>query len=336
MGKDKGTVCVIIAAMNAEETIGRAVRSALREDEVSEVVVVDDASRDATAEAAERAGDGSPHLTVIRLAENVGPSAARNRAIAASTAPLIAILDADDFLLPGRFAPMLETGDVDFVADNILFVDAADPDLDAIRARRFEPQPSELTLAAFVSGNISERGKPRGEIGFLKPVMRRAFLDRHGLRYREEMRLGEDYDLYARALLRGARYRIIRHCGYGAVVRGDSLSVRHRTNDLKALYEADRAMLADPMLTGEARALVARHEAHVRGRYELRRFLDEKRDKGLLGAGMAALRRPATLPAIVLGVAADKLEGLRSRPAGHGVGPHVAAPRYLLEGRPVA
>ena len=30
--------------------------------------------------------------------------------------------------------------------------------------------------------------------------MRRAFLERHGLAYDETMRLGEDYDLYARAL----------------------------------------------------------------------------------------------------------------------------------------
>lgn len=336
MHRDEDTVCVVIAAMNAEGTIGRAVRSALREDEVSEVVVVDDASSDATAEAAEATGEGSPRLTVIRLSENVGPSAARNRAIAASTAPLIAILDADDFLLPGRFAPMLADGDFDFVADNILFVDAADPGLADIRASRFEPQPSLLTLEAFVAGNISKRGKPRGEIGFLKPVMRRAFLDRHGLRYREEMRLGEDYDLYARALVRGARYRVIRHCGYGAVIRGDSLSVRHRTNDLRELYEADRAMLADPTLTGEARSLVARHEAHVRGRYELRRFLDEKRDKGLLGAGMASLRRPATLPAIALGVAADKLEAFRARPAERGAPKRIAPPRYLMDGRPLA
>ena len=43
-------VCVIIAAKDAAATIQRAVRSALREPQVAEVVVVDDGSTDATAQ----------------------------------------------------------------------------------------------------------------------------------------------------------------------------------------------------------------------------------------------------------------------------------------------
>ncbi|TIR69420.1 MAG: glycosyltransferase, partial [Mesorhizobium sp.] len=41
-------VCVIIAARNAARTIPVAIASALREPEVAEVVVVDDASTDDT------------------------------------------------------------------------------------------------------------------------------------------------------------------------------------------------------------------------------------------------------------------------------------------------
>ena len=45
----------------------------------------------------------------------------------------------------------------------------------------FEAEPRFLDLPDFIEGNISRRGAARGEIGFLKPVMRRAFLDAHGL-----------------------------------------------------------------------------------------------------------------------------------------------------------
>ncbi len=324
------TVCVIIAARNAEATIGRAIHSALREKRVGEVVVVDDGSHDATLRNASGADDGSGRLRLIGLGSNHGPAFARNRAIAASRAPLIAILDADDFFLRGRFEDLLDGEDWDFVADNIVFIDERRAAHAEPVVPQFESAPRFLDMAGFVDGNISRRGASRGEIGFLKPVMRRAFLDRHGLRYNEALRLGEDYDLYARALANGARYKIVHGCGYGAVVRANSLSGRHRTEDLKRLHEADRAMLAAGVVPAEAGAALRRHERHVRGRYELRRFLDRKAENGLLRAGLGALSRPSALRAIVSGIAGDKLEALRATR-------HEAAeppmPRYLLPAR---
>jgi succinoglycan biosynthesis protein ExoU len=327
-------VCVIIAAKDAADTIGRAISSALREPEVAEVVVVDDGSTDATAEAAAAADDGTGRFSLISLDANQGPACARNHAIQRSTAPLIAILDADDFFLPGRFARLLQTDDWDFIADNIVFIDAR-------RASRTDPQVAEfaadprfLDFCGFVEGNISRRGKQRGEIGFLKPVMRRAFLDRHGLRYREELRLGEDYDFYARALAMGARYKIVHGCGYGAVVRPYSLSGRHRTVDLKRLCEADQAILAMPGISEEAAVALRRHERHIRARYELRHFLDVKADFGLIAAAVNAVTRPAALPAIIGGIAMDKLDAFRQRRAA--VAGFAAAPegfRYLLPSR---
>jgi succinoglycan biosynthesis protein ExoU len=333
MSLPTAAVCTIVAAKNASGTIARAIHSALREAEVAEVVVVDDGSTDGTADMARAADDGSGRLQVLSLDRNRGPAFARNFAIAHSRAPLIAILDADDFFLKGRFGRLLEQEDWDFIADNIVFIDArseaAEPNVP-----EFEAAPRFLDLRGFVEGNISRRGAARGEIGFLKPVMRRAFLDAHELRYREELRLGEDYDLYARALLKGARYKVVHGCGYGAVVRPDSLSGKHRTLDLKRLYEADRAILASPDLPGGARHLLSMHERHIRGRYELRHFLDIKAEVGLLSAGFRALARPTALPAIVGGIAGDKLDALKvRRTAAADKAPGL---RYLLEGRLVS
>jgi succinoglycan biosynthesis protein ExoU len=325
-------ICVIIAARDAAATIQRAVRSALRETRVAEIVIVDDGSLDTTAEMALAADDGSGRLRLLRLDSNRGPAFARNHAIGHSQSPLIAILDADDFFLKGRFDRLVDTDDWDLVADNIVFIDARSAALREPVVPDFDAQPRFLDLPGFVDGNISRRGAPRGEIGFLKPVMRRAFLDGCGLRYRDELRLGEDYDLYARALIDGARYKIVHACGYAAVVRANSLSVRHSTQDLERLYEADRAMLASPALTAAATAALRRHERHVRGRYELRRFLDAKSADGLRRAGLNALARPAALPAIIGGLAADKLDAVRARPAAAESPP----PRYLLSTNPGA
>ena len=319
-------VCVIIAAKNAEQTIGRAVRSALAEPEVDEVVVVDDGSDDRTMAAAAAADDTTRRLDIIRFRSNRGPSAARNHAIAISRAPLISILDADDFFFPGRFRRLLACSDWDFIADNIAFME--DPDV-APPPEDFEPHPRRLDLRDFILGNISRRGAPRGELGFLKPVMRRSFLDAHDLRYREDMRLGEDYELYVRALIAGARYTVIESCGYGAVVRGNSLSGQHRTKDLEALHEAERKILAAGNVPSEAADAMRRHCRQIGQRHALRHFLDRKREGGAGAALAYAVENPSAMPAIAGGILRDKLEAAHRR-----MRPEPPAPqeglRYLL------
>ncbi len=324
------TICVIIAAKDAADTIGIAIRSALDEAHVSEVLVVDDGSTDGTAEAARGVDDGTGRLKVVSFDRNRGPSAARNHAIAMATAPLIAILDADDFFFAGRFGPMLAEDDWDLIADNIAFVHGQ---AEAIRPERFEARTRTMPLVEFVEGNISRRGLKRGETGFLKPVIRRAFIEAHGLRYKEEMRLGEDYDFYVRALASGARYKVIEHCGYGAVVRPNSLSGRHRTEDLRKFYEADEAILADPALSDAARAIITQHRDHIRDRYELRAFLDVKSGAGKLAAIRHILGRPRALPTVATGVFLDKLDLLRAKSK---AAAEPSGMRYLLPGVPVA
>jgi len=67
---------------------------------VSQLVVVDDASTDATSEIAKNFK--GMNVEVVRLDRNVGAAAARNRGIAAATTELVAFLDADDEWLPTK------------------------------------------------------------------------------------------------------------------------------------------------------------------------------------------------------------------------------------------
>jgi succinoglycan biosynthesis protein ExoU len=324
------SVCVIIAARGAAGTIGLAIASALKQQQVSEVVVVDDASGDATAAAARAADDGSGRLRVVSFEVNRGPAAARNHAISISSAPLVAILDADDFFFPGRFAAMLQHRDWDFIADNIAFMHRPVANQ---QPQVFQPRARQISTLEFIEGNISKPGVRRGEIGFLKPVMRRAFLARHDLSYNEALRLGEDYELYLRALIAGARYTVIEHCGYGAVVRSDSLSGQHRTEDLKRLFQADGAIRAASRLSAPVERALARHERHVRKRYELRAFLDTKAGDGQVAAVGYLMARPAAFPAIATGILRDKL---RRADQGAGDGALQTDFRYLLAGIPVS
>lgn len=99
--KSRLLASVIIPAYNREDTIGGAVESALVQTYGElEVIVVDDGSTDGTVRALERFGD---RIRVI-CQQNAGPSAARNRGVAASNGEIVGFLDSDDHWLPDKIA----------------------------------------------------------------------------------------------------------------------------------------------------------------------------------------------------------------------------------------
>ncbi len=304
-----GGVCVIIAVHNAEGTIARAIRSALAEAEVTEVVVVDDASTDETADVAERTDDGSDRLRVLRLDRNVGPAAARNAGLEVSKAAYVAVLDSDDFLLPGRFTRLLAQSEWDLAADNIVFLQEERAN-QPLQTGTGKSGFRSVGAVEFVRGNLEGR-VARGELGFLKPVMSRAFLDQHDLRYDPAMWLGEDYDLYVRMLLCGARFKLTHDVGYGAIVRPNSLSGKHRTADLEALLRASQRHLETRDLDQALRRAIRGHARQTEAKFLLRAFLDRKAQKGIGAALGFAAWPPRRFMPIAFGIARDKLH-LRS------------------------
>jgi succinoglycan biosynthesis protein ExoU len=288
-----GDVCVVIAAYNAQGTIGRAVASALAQKYVQEVVVCDDGSHDETSKMARMEDDGTGRLSIITLTKNAGPSGARNVAIASSRSPIICLLDSDDYFLPGRIARLVEagTGEWDLLADDIIIVPEELAE-EGFPLPALEPLKHNvlLDLRAFVTANIAHPGRPRGEWGFLKPLMKRAFLDEHGLCYDEGMRLGEDYALYVRALVAGARFRLTGACGYVAIERDNSISSEHSAADLKKIADFDaRCLSSESKLTAAERSAIAAHAHATQQRFAYRTVLDIKKDRGWLPAVGALL-----------------------------------------------
>jgi glycosyltransferase involved in cell wall biosynthesis len=93
-------VDVVIPAFNAAPHLREAIDSVLAQSRrPARVIVVDDASTDATASIARELG--APVELLVHDA-NRGAAAARNTGIAAATAPLVAFLDADDRWTPDK------------------------------------------------------------------------------------------------------------------------------------------------------------------------------------------------------------------------------------------
>ena len=292
------TACVdvLVAARDRRDTIERAILSALSQDDVRNVIVIDDGSADDTVARALQCDVGRRRVIVERLRTSVGPAAARNVAIHISTAPWIAILDADDYFLPGRIRRLLSiSNDCDFVADNVMHVPERQLRRGAVTSINTvdSSRPQQLTLEEFVLGNVTRRGFHRKELGYIKPLMRREFLDSCPLRYDESLRFGEDYILYAQALAAGARFLLIPTLGYVAVERSDSLSSRHSRHDLEALRISASALMAASDLSPRDRAALAKHVMDVDRRTQWLVIVEALRSRDFQGFVTPFLSSPA-------------------------------------------
>lgn len=321
-------VSVVIPAYNAAGLVEHAVRSALDQaDEAGggpaldvlpalEVLVVDDASADDTAAVVGRLAAADPRVRLLRQPANAGPSAARNRALAAARGAWVALLDADDRFAPGRLARLLDlaarTG-ADLVADNLMLCDGEGRETGAMVPPFLLAEPRRLTLPEFVAlneGGLDRRLRelPVFNMGFLKPVLRRAFLERHGLRYDERNRYAEDFMFAARALAAGGSWWLTPEAGYLYTVRPGTATHVQTAGDLGRIVAFDQRLLDDPAVgrDPDARRALHAHRRSVERRYHYRRFVDALKDRRF-GTARALLLESGTSAADVLRLGAWNL-----------------------------
>ena len=96
---------VVIPARNVARWVPRALAS-IGPEPCLEILVVDDGSTDSTPALLRAASQHDPRIRIL-AGPSQGPSAARNLALAAARAPLIAFLDADDRWRPSKLARQL-------------------------------------------------------------------------------------------------------------------------------------------------------------------------------------------------------------------------------------
>ena len=101
----QNNISVIIPIYNAAPYITVAVESALSQQEVAEVILIEDGSTDASLEVCKQLADqhDKVKLFVHPKNENRGAGESRNLGIKIAKSEFIAFLDADDYYLPERF-----------------------------------------------------------------------------------------------------------------------------------------------------------------------------------------------------------------------------------------
>jgi len=186
---------VVIPTHERPELVKRAVRSVLAQSFTDfELLVVDDASGPATAEAV--GGFGDPRLRFLRLEKNGGPAAARNLGVERAAAPWLAFLDDDDELEP------------DFLAEVERVTRSAPEDLGFLWTGVYEVRDAEDGAEVLRERLWREPREPIGSMSY-GVVVRRAAFDRVG-RFDETLWGVEDTDLL---------FRLAGHCGFTAIER---------------------------------------------------------------------------------------------------------------------
>jgi succinoglycan biosynthesis protein ExoO len=174
-----------------------------------EIIIVDDASSDATAAVVDEMAKVDGRVRYLRQARNGGPSAARNVALDLARGDWIAPVDADDEIDVSRLRTLYEAGEAlsaDLIADGVLFIGnpGSGASMELSRSAATDHVGGRLSVEMLIESDIPLNG--RCSLGYLKPLMRLDFLRRFDLQYDEDLWFAEDFNLYARALLCGARF----------------------------------------------------------------------------------------------------------------------------------
>ncbi|MDX6513001.1 MAG: hypothetical protein QOE36_2505 [Gaiellaceae bacterium] len=171
-------VTVVIPTLGRSSFLREAVESALADGPAEVVVVADGAAVD------------SPGARVVQI-DHVGRSAARNRGVEEARTALVAFLDDDDLVVPGRLARQAEAlGGAALSFGRVWVVDGEGrprADWNAVLERRFPARPVDAAALLFSQAPIYTSATL---------VRRDAFLSAGG--YDPALDAYEDLDLYLR------------------------------------------------------------------------------------------------------------------------------------------
>jgi glycosyltransferase involved in cell wall biosynthesis len=191
--KHRPLVTVLVAAHDAVQHVGSALASLSRQtlDDL-EIVVVDDGSRDGTAELVERIGLGEPRLVLVRLGTNRGQAAALNVGLASARGRYVALLDADDEAMAGRLADQVDAFEQD--RDLVLVGGAVETWRDG------DVVPGEVWRYATGDAEFRARTLFKSEVISSAITFDRERMERCAIRFDETLKLGVDWALSVAAM----------------------------------------------------------------------------------------------------------------------------------------
>ena len=210
-------ITIGVTCFNAADTIGRAVASAFRQDWPNkEILVVDDASKDASWAVLESLAHDHPEMRLIRHQTNTGLSGALNTIMREARGEFVALFDDDDESVPERLkAQWRRIASYEkakqcklilcYSNRNVVKSGNSGPGWVARAIGREAPEPCGIAVADYIFGSVWDRGVVWGMFGSCTLMARRETFLSIGL-FDEKFRRCAEWDLAIRAAFRGAYF----------------------------------------------------------------------------------------------------------------------------------
>ena len=176
-------VTVLMAAYNSCRFVGKSIESMLRQTMTDwQLVCVDDASTDNTADILESFAQKDQRIEVVRLPKNGGIAKARNAGLSVATGEFVCMLDSDDWLSADALEKACQVFDEYPATDSVLFqVDEVYDD----HVRRF-PLPSVDFMTGEQAFQASLTWKIHGLYLIRASIHRQYPYDESSLHYSDE------------------------------------------------------------------------------------------------------------------------------------------------------
>ncbi|NNU49904.1 glycosyltransferase [Rhizobium sp. WYCCWR 11279] len=196
-------ISFLIPAYNADDTLGECLASLQQQTRSNwQAVVVDDGSTDRSWEVLETIARADSRILPARQ-PNAGAAAARNHAARLAAAPLLCMLDADDWLDPTFIESMLPVAE-----------DASTPVLAFCAYRRVAPDGHMMPMeqAPILTGDAAKREFSSFCALAIHTVVFPKSLFEHLGGMDETLQTGEEWDLWLRMAFAGAEFRRVDKC----------------------------------------------------------------------------------------------------------------------------
>jgi glycosyltransferase involved in cell wall biosynthesis len=261
----KNSVSVIIPNFNCADSLPKAVDSCLEQgDFLREIIVVDDQSTDDSWEVLCALREQNPKKLLICRNPQKGGNSARNLGFENSSGDFIQWLDADDYLLPGKFKTQLDSfgdsTDSDVVYSD-WYLDQLDPQGEVTQRQDKRKGPYDDFLHEILKDNWSVPANY---------LFRRALAEKlHAIpAWNPETKVAQDREYLTLAALKGGRFRYAP--GFFSVYnRSDAASVSSMDFDRRLalqleLEENFRVLIGDlPIAAKTRRKYLSALNAHA-------------------------------------------------------------------------